>query len=86
MNRACVDLGMSWVPDLGEMYTESWDPVLPEGWGEDSSQVESELFSWGLCWEGPQDSSPVSVLQVCGHHPLHHTVSPRAGESPLNRI
>ena len=38
----------------------------------------------GAVWEGPQDSNPVSVLQVCGHHPLHHTVSPWAGESPLN--
>lgn len=74
------------MPDLGEMHTESWEPVLPEGWGEASRQVESELFSQGLCWEGPQDSNPVSVLQVCGHHPLHHTVSPWAGESPLNCI
>lgn len=57
MNSVCMYLGTSCMPDLGGMY---WGPVLPRRiqTGGNSRQVASELFSQGLCWEGPQDPNP----------------------------
>ena len=60
------------MPDLGEMHTESWEPVLPEGWGEDSRQVESELFSQRLCGKDPR--TPTLFLS-CRLEILHDTHS-----------